>query len=71
MTEQYVLDQLVLNGVNYHKYGLKQFEEGFTFYMHQLQRVMGYETIEQACEHFGQYGERLEQQYNQSQSEVA
>ena len=62
MNEQYVLDQLVLNGVNYHKYGLKQFEDGFTFYMHQLQRVMGFETIEQACNYFRQYGASLDKQ---------
>ena len=60
MNEQYVLDQLVINGVNYHKYGHEHFKTDFHRWMHQLQKVKGFTTIEQACNYFGQYGASLD-----------
>ncbi|MCP1144909.1 hypothetical protein [Lysinibacillus endophyticus] len=56
MNEVYILDMLVLNGLNYHKYKSQHFEEAFGFWMEQLQRVKGFRTMDEACEYFLDWG---------------
>lgn len=62
MNEQYVLDMLVINGVNYHKFGDDRFEKDFTYWMHQLQKVKGFKTIEETCSYFDRWGDSLGEQ---------
>ncbi|MBD8037115.1 hypothetical protein H9635_10190 [Solibacillus sp. A46] len=62
MNEQFVLDMLVLNGVSYHKYGHEHFKTDFHRWMHQLQKVKGFKTIEEACHYFDRWGDGLGEQ---------
>ncbi|MEK4425898.1 hypothetical protein [Solibacillus sp. FSL K6-1523] len=59
MTEQFALNMLVLNGVNYHKYGNEQFKTDFHFWMQQLHKIKGFATIEETCNYFDHYGDSL------------
>lgn len=62
MNEQYVLDMLVINGRNYHKFGDERFEKEFGNWMRELQRVKGFKTIEETCEYFDRWGDSLGKQ---------
>lgn len=57
MTEEAIINILVLNAGNYHKYGLADFERKFASFMELLRVRKGFQTIEQACDY---YIERIE-----------
>ena len=58
MNEQYIIDQLIINQVNYQTYGDKQFYDSFEFWMIKLQQHMNFSTLEEACEYYIALGEK-------------
>lgn len=57
MNEQYIIDQLIINHVNYQKYGGKRFEQEFGFWMNELKDIKGFDSIEEACDYYLAQGE--------------
>lgn len=58
MCEQYIIDQLILNGMNFHNYGCEQYKQSFKYWMYKLQEYKGFETLSEACEYFLKPGEK-------------
>ncbi|BDH60106.1 hypothetical protein MTP04_02360 [Lysinibacillus sp. PLM2] len=52
MNESYIIDQLILNGFNYHRFGDEQFKDAFSRWMYKLQDLKGFKTIDETCEYF-------------------
>lgn len=60
MNEQFIIDKLILHGINYHKFGSLQDEIAFTQWMDKLQHHKNFNTQEEACNYFIAWGERNE-----------
>lgn len=58
MNEQFIIDMLILNHVNYQKYGDKRFEQDFETWMIKLQQHMNFNTLEEACKYYIALGEK-------------
>lgn len=49
MNEQFIIDMLIINYVNYHKFGD---EQGFRGWMQRLQELKGFATMDETCAYF-------------------
>ncbi len=57
MNEQFIIDKLILHGINYHKFGNVQDEISFTQWMDKLKNFKEFDSIEEACDYFLAQGE--------------
>lgn len=60
MKEQFIIDMLIINAFNYHKFGDEQYKQAFTNWMDKLQQHKNFSTQEEACNYFIAWGERDE-----------
>ena len=52
MSEQFIIDKLIIHGIHHSNFGREQDKQAFTYWMHQLQQFKGLETVEEAIEYF-------------------
>jgi len=60
MNEEFIINLLVLNHVNYQKFGDKKFKQSFEFWMNKLQQLKNFSTQEEACNYYIAWGEEDE-----------
>lgn len=60
MNEDFIINMLVLNAFNYHKFGDEQYKEAYTNWMYKLQQHKNFSTLEEACNYYLAKGEEDE-----------
>ncbi|WP_431030099.1 hypothetical protein [Lysinibacillus sp. LZ02] len=60
MNEQFIVRQLILNGINYHKFGDEHFKQAFHQWMWRLHHLKGFATIDETCAYFEAKGQEQE-----------
>ena len=57
MTEESIINMLIINSFNYHEFGDDQYKQSFTNWMNKLKDIKGFYSIEEACDYFLAQGE--------------
>ncbi|MBM7607548.1 hypothetical protein JOD29_000792 [Lysinibacillus composti] len=58
MNEEFIINMLILNQVNYQTYGEQQFYDSFELWMNKLQQHKNFSTLEDACNYYILLGEK-------------
>jgi hypothetical protein len=57
MNIDFIINMLVLNAFNYHKFGDEHYKQAFTNWMDKLRDIKRFNSIEEACDYFLAQGE--------------
>lgn len=60
MDEELIVNMLILNAFNYDKFKDERFEQNFQHWMHELQALKGFGTMDETCQYFLALGESQE-----------